>query len=62
MTLRKGIYENIISKELSCEIAEAESRQLVCCRRDIDMAESPAMLNQYLSEVIRRKLDARSQL
>lgn len=57
MTLRKGIYENIISGELSEEIREAESRQLVCCRQDIDTAESPRMLADYLAEIIRRKLD-----
>lgn len=56
MKLRKGIYENIISGALAKDIAEAEEGQLVCERRDIDTAESPAMLSEYLAEVIRRKL------
>lgn len=57
MKLTQGIYENLINKEISEDIRQAEANNMVCQRSDIDKAESPSMLAQYLSKVIRNKLD-----
>ena len=55
--LKKGIYENIINQEVERDIQEAESRQLVCLREQIDAAESPKILADYLAKAIRQKLE-----
>jgi hypothetical protein len=57
MKLTQGIYENLINKEISEDIRQAEENNMVCQCSDIDEAESPSMLAQYLSKVIRNKLD-----
>ena len=55
--LKKGIYENIISHSVERDIQEAESQELVCLREQIDTAESPKILADYLAKVIRQKLE-----
>ena len=55
--LKKGIYENIISHSVERDIQEAESQELVCLREQIDAAESPKILADYLAKVIRQKLE-----
>lgn len=55
--LKKGIYENIINQEVERDIREAESQQLVCLREQIDAAESPKILADYLAKAIRQKLE-----
>ena len=55
--LKKGIYENIINQEVERDIQEAESQQLVCLREQIDEAESPKILADYLAKAIRQKLE-----
>ena len=55
--LKKGIYENIINQEVERDIQEAESQQLVCLREQIDAAESPKILADYLAKAIRQKLE-----
>ncbi len=56
MKLIKGVYENIINKELAADIEQAEANNLECVKSDIDTAESPAMLSQYLGKIIQNKL------
>lgn len=60
--LKKGIYENIISQKVEREIQEAESQQLVCLREQIDVAESPKILADYLAKAIRQKLEDTEEL
>jgi hypothetical protein len=57
MKLTQGVYENLINKEISEDIRKAEENNMVCQCSDIDDAESPSMLAQYLSKIIRNKLD-----
>ena len=51
--LRPGLYEQVINKDLSDEIAN--SAQLID-KRDIDRAEAPQILAGYLSEVVEKGL------
>lgn len=60
--LKKGIYENIISQEVERDIHTAESQQMVCIREQIDNAESPKILADYLSRAIRQKLEETENL
>lgn len=51
--LKKGIYENIINQEIERDIHTAESQQMVCIREQMDDAESPKILADYLAKAIR---------
>ena len=55
--LKKGIYENIINKQLEDEITESELNDLKCNLQETDDAESPKMLAEYFANVLRRKLE-----
>lgn len=55
--LKKGIYENIINQEIERDIHTAESQQMVCIREQMDDAESPKILADYLAKAIRQKLE-----
>lgn len=55
--LKKGIYEHIINQEIECDIKLAEQSGLVCVRQQIDTAESPQMLANYLANAVRQKLE-----
>lgn len=55
--LKKGIYEHIIDQEIERDIKLAEQSGLVCVRQQIDTAESPQMLANYLANAIRQKLE-----
>lgn len=55
--LKRGIYEHIINQETEREIQEAEQSGLVCVQQQIDSAESPQMLANYLANAIRQKLE-----
>ena len=55
--LKKGIYENIINQEIERDIYTAESQQMVCIREQMDDAESPKILADYLAKAIRQKLE-----
>ena len=55
--LKKGIYEHIINKEIRGEIKQSEAENLVCLKNNIDTAESPQILADYLAKVIRNKLE-----
>lgn len=55
--LNKGIYEHIINQEVENSIHEAEQQNLVCKRKEIDEAESPQVLANYLAKAIRKKLE-----
>jgi len=59
--LKKGIYEHIINQETERRIKETEQEQLVCIRQEVDTAESPQMLAQYLADTIRHKLEETEQ-
>lgn len=60
MKLKEGIYENLITEELSEEIHEAENNDLVCQKIDIDDAESPKLMSDYLASLIKRRMDDES--
>ena len=55
--LKEGIYEHIINKETKGEIEQTEAKNLVCLKNNIDTAESPQILADYLAKVIRNKLE-----
>lgn len=55
--LKQGIYEHIINQETDRQIQEAEQSGLVCVQQQIDSAESPQMLANYLANAIRQKLE-----
>ncbi len=55
--LKKGIYENVISRELLSEMQDAQSQGLVCLKQQMDSAETPQILANYLAKAISQKLD-----
>ena len=55
--LKKGIYENIINQQLDKDIIEAKNNDLTCNLQNIDSAESPKMLADYIANVLRKKLE-----
>lgn len=55
--LKKGIYEQIINKETEQLITESKSHKLVCHSKEIDEAESPQLLANYLARVIQQRLE-----
>lgn len=55
--LKKGIYEHIINEETERNIQKTEQQDMVCVRKNIDTAESPQMLANYLAQIIREKLE-----
>lgn len=55
--LKKGIYEHIIDKETEEAIKQTEESGLVCLQEQIDDAESPQILADYLAKAIRQKLE-----
>jgi len=55
--LNKGIYEHIINQKVENSIHKAEQQNLVCKRKEIDNAESPQVLANYLAKAIRQKLE-----
>lgn len=55
--LKQGIYEHIINQETEREMQKAEQSGLVCVQQQIDSAESPQMLANYLANAIRQKLE-----
>lgn len=57
MKLVKGVYENIISEQISKDIEEAQDKGLICKKDNIDIAESPSMLSAYVSKIIKNKLN-----
>ena len=59
--LQRGIYENIINQSKEEEIAATEQHELVCKRQNMDAAESPQILANYLADVIRKRLEETEQ-
>lgn len=59
--LKKGIYENIINQQLDHDIEAAEQSDLYCNLVNMDEAESPEMLADYLAKMIRKKLEDTEQ-
>lgn len=55
--LKKGIYEHIINEKTERNIQKTEQQDMVCVRKNIDTAESPQMLANYLAQIIREKLE-----
>ena len=54
---KQGIYEHIINQETDRRIQETERSGLVCVQQQIDNAESPQILANYLAKAIRQKLE-----
>ena len=55
--LKQGIYEHIINQETDRRMQAAVQSGLVCVQQQIDSAESPQMLANYLANAIRQKLE-----
>lgn len=60
MKLVKGVYENVISEQVSKDIDEAQNEGLICKKENIDIAESPSILTAYVSKIIKNKLNDES--
>lgn len=60
MKLIEGTYENLITDGLMQEMQTASEKGLVCKQEDIDGAESPNMLTEHLSRIIRNRLSDES--
>ena len=56
MKLIEGTYENLITDGLIKDMQDASANGLVCRQEDIDGAESPNMLTEHLSRIIRNRL------
>ncbi len=56
MKLIEGTYENLITDGLIQDMQDASANGLVCKQEDIDGAESPNMLTEHLSRIIRNRL------
>lgn len=56
MKLVEGTYENLITTGVKQDMLEATSNGLVCKQEEIDSAESPNMLAEHLSKIIRNRL------
>lgn len=56
LKLIEGVYENLITEELNEEMQQAQETGLTCETGQIDSAESPSMIAQYLSDIIKRRL------
>lgn len=57
MKLVKGVYENLITNEISSQINILPEHNLIANRQVIDEAESPKLLSTYLSSIICKKLE-----
>ena len=57
MKLKEGLYENLITNELQQVIKDTCDNGLVCKIDDIDEAELPSMLAEYIKKLVRNKLD-----
>lgn len=62
MKLIEGTYENLITDGLMQDMQDASANGLVCRQEDIDGAESPNMLTEHLSRIIRNRLSDENQL
>ena len=58
MKLEEGSYENIITNELQQDMNLAADNGFVCRKEEIDDAESPSMLTEHISKLIRNRLAA----
>lgn len=56
MILVEGTYENLITDGLLRDMQEAAGKGLVCKKGEIDSAESPSILTEHLSKIIRNRL------
>lgn len=56
MKLIEGTYENIITDRLKQDMQNASAEGLVCKQEEMDTAESPSMLTEHLSKIIRNRL------
>ena len=56
MKLIEGTYENLITDGLKREMLTSSEKGLICKQEDIDGAESPNMLTEHLSRIIRTRL------
>ena len=56
MKLQEGLYENLITQELLQEIEYANINGLVCKKDELDTAESPSILAEHISKLLRNRL------
>ena len=56
MKLTEGTYENLITDGLKQDMLDASIEGLVCKQEDMDSAESPNMMAEHLSRIIRNRL------
>ena len=57
MKLQKGIYEHVINKQLDKVIEATEEVNLCCNTIDMDDAETPQILSNYIAKILKRKLE-----
>lgn len=57
MKLVEGVYENLVNNEIEQEMLQICNANLLCKEEELDSAESPEMLADYLSNIIRHRLE-----
>ncbi|MCQ2050704.1 MAG: hypothetical protein MJY74_00640 [Bacteroidaceae bacterium] len=56
MELVEGTYQNLITDGLKQDMQQAQDKGLVCRQEDMDSAETPNMLTDHISRIIRNRL------
>lgn len=60
MKLQPGIYENLISESLRQDEVQTKQEGLVCVETEVDSAEHPRMLADYVATAVRKRLEDES--
>ena len=55
--MKPGAYENLINKTNNAEIENAESEGMESKKKRIDSAESSKFLAEYLSDILKKKIE-----
>ena len=56
-TLKEGLYEQIINKEIQQQLNNLEQEKFIIDKDKIDKEEAKAILSQYISQIIRKSLN-----
>lgn len=57
MKLNKGVYEHIITQDLKKDMSETEAQGLLCLEENVDEAESPSLIAEYIGNLVKKRLE-----
>lgn len=60
MKLQLGVYENLLSESLQKDVEQTQQAGLVCLESEVDSAEHPKMLADYVANAVRKRLEDES--